>query len=115
MVCQVNNSEIKLIEKKMNRDMKYAQKRTFELLDRLLRIADPKAEFYRGLYTVKLPLVKKIGKIKCEVCGGSGYTDRHMDDEDFNVATFIVKDHQNGSTTLMNAEQFLTFLEDRDL
>jgi hypothetical protein len=110
-----DDGRIKLIEKKFDRDMKYAQKKTFELLDKLLKTADPKAKFYRGLYTVKLPLVKKAGKTKCEVCKGSGYTDTQMNDEDFDMITFIVRKHQNGNTKLMNAEEFIRFLEDRDL
>jgi hypothetical protein len=54
------DGRIKLIEKKFNREMKYPQRRTFELLDRLARAGDPDRKHYRGLYTLKMPLVKKI-------------------------------------------------------
>jgi len=88
------DGRIKLIEKKINRNMKYPQQRTFELLDRLLRMADPKGKFYRGLYTVKFPLIQKV--------------------EDFNIATFEVKKHPNGPIKSMDAEEFIAFLQDKD-
>jgi len=109
------DGRIKLIEKKISKDMTYAQKRTFELLDGLLRIADQVKKFYRGLYTVSFPLVKKPGKVKCELCDGTGYMDEPMNDEDFDMITFKVTSHPNNNIKSMNAKEFLIFLEDKDL
>jgi hypothetical protein len=89
-----DDGRIKLIEKKINSEMKYAQKRTFELIDSLIKKADPMRKNYRGLYTVSLPLIKN--------------------EDDYNNAEFIVTTHPENKKQTMNARKFLAFLKDQD-
>lgn len=98
-----NHSEdgrIKLIETKVDigwiePKMTYAQRRTFELLHKLLRSADPGARFYRGLYTVSTPLCKKS--------------------EEFNNVNFDVTSHPDGNKKIMDPKEFLNWLQDLDV